>query len=130
MCCAMALVVATVGGALLIGVSTHDASEAAAAVSAGCDYCGVGALFATATKPDIQPAGLDYLRRFLAAHPRQPHLAIGGVEPGNLASVVEAGARAVAVSRCVCGAADPGAVVSALLAGWPAAGVEADSGGL
>jgi len=108
------------GGGLLIGQSTHDAEEARAAVEAGCDYCGVGAMFATATKPHVQPAGLDYLRHFLQTHRMHPHLAIGGIGPDNIDRVVHAGARAVAVSRCVCAAADPAGVVGALLANCPA----------
>jgi len=102
------------GHRLLIGSSTHDLDEAAHAVDAGCDYCGVGAMFTTATK-DREPSGPAYLTRFVERYPTMPHLAIGGVTPETVDAVVEAGGRAVAVSACVCSAADPAGVVRKLL---------------
>ena len=99
-----------VGPRMLIGASTHDPAEARAAVEAGANYCGVGAMFATATKRR-KPSGIGYLRQFLAEHPAVPHLAIGGIMPANAAEMTEAGARGVAVSAAVCGAEDPGAAV-------------------
>ncbi|MHC5003941.1 MAG: thiamine phosphate synthase [Planctomycetota bacterium] len=102
------------GRSLLVGVSTHDPAEAAAAVAAGADYCGVGAMFATRLKPARAPSGAAYLRHFLDAHPGVPHLAIGGITADNAASLVEAGARGLAVSSAVCGADDPAAVVRRL----------------
>ncbi|MCA9284870.1 MAG: thiamine phosphate synthase [Phycisphaerales bacterium] len=104
------------GGRLLIGASTHDRAEADAAVAAGADYCGVGAMFATALKPERAPAGVPLLREFLERHPRMPHLAIGGIGPDNVREVAAAGGKGVAVSAAVCGADDPAAVVRALRA--------------
>jgi thiamine-phosphate pyrophosphorylase len=101
-------------GALLVGASTHSLDEARAAVEAGADVCGVGAMFATGTKPSVAPSGLPYLRAYLAAHGRVPHLAIGGITPANVRELAAAGCRGVAVSGTVCGADDPAAVVRAL----------------
>lgn len=115
------------GRRLLIGASTHDLSEARRAVEAGADYCGVGAMFPTTTKPR-QPAGLEYLRQFLDRYPSTPHLAIGGINPQTVTEVVEAGARGVAVSSCVCGAQDPAAIVRQLLAAIPADRCEPTTG--
>jgi thiamine-phosphate pyrophosphorylase len=98
----------------LIGVSTHSLAEARAAIRAGADYCGVGAIFPTTTK-DRRPSGLRYLHQFISHHPHRPHLAIGGITPDNVSQVIEAGARGVAVSSIVCGAASPAAVVRRLL---------------
>lgn len=103
------------GRSLLVGVSTHHLDEAAAAVSGGADYCGVGAMFNTPTKRR-QASGIAYLRRYLRDLGHTPHLAIGGITPDNIGELVEAGARAVAVSGCVCRAADPGHVVRQLRA--------------
>ena len=89
-------------------------AEARRAVAAEADYCGVGAIFPTATKART-PSGLEYLRAFVARYPDKPHLAIGGITPDNIAQVVDAGARGVAVSSVVCGAKKPGAVVRRLL---------------
>lgn len=101
-------------GALLVGASTHSPDEARAAVEAGADVCGVGAMFATGTKPGIAPSGIPYLRAYLAAHGHVPHLAIGGITPANARELAAAGCRGVAVSGTVCGAEDPAAVVRAL----------------
>ena len=106
------------GCRLLVGISTHNLDEAALAVDAGADYCGVGAVFATPTK-DRTPAGTDYVNQFVQTHPHTPHLAIGGITPENITEVIEAGASAVAVSACVCGAQDPAHVVKQLLDALP-----------
>jgi thiamine-phosphate pyrophosphorylase len=102
------------GTGMLLGASTHDLGEAAAAVEAGADLCGVGAMFATGLKPDRVPSGPAYLRSFVERFPRTPHLAIGGITPGNLATLIQAGARGVAVSGAICGAEDPQAVATSL----------------
>lgn len=102
------------GTGLLLGASTHDLGEASAAVEAGADLCGVGAMFATALKPDRVPGGTAYLRAYLGRFARLPHLAIGGITPANVGELAAAGARGVAVSAAICGARDPGAVAAAL----------------
>ena len=103
-----------VGRSLLIGASTHDRDEARAAVEAGADYCGVGMMFPTTTRPGPTPEGPPYLRSFLEHFPATPHLAIGGITPDNIGLLIDAGVRGVAVSSAVCGAEDPGGVVQAL----------------
>jgi len=102
------------GTTLLLGASTHDLDEAAAAAAGGADYCGVGRMFDSGTKPSAAPGGLAYLRSFLEHHPGMPHLAIGGITPDNAGEVVAAGARGVAVSSAVCGAEHPDRVVAGL----------------
>jgi thiamine-phosphate pyrophosphorylase len=109
------------GDALLVGVSTHSVAEASDAVAGGADTCGVGAMFASRTKPDVAPQGEAYLRAYLARFAHVPHLAIGGIEPANVALLAAAGCRGVAVSSVVCGAEDPGAVAHALRTGLGAA---------
>ncbi|MGQ0627612.1 MAG: thiamine phosphate synthase [Phycisphaerales bacterium] len=99
------------GRRLLIGISTHNGAEAQRAIEAGADYCGVGAMFETATKARV-PSGLGWLREYVEHETwsRTPHMAIGGITPENVALVVNSGACGVAVSSCVCGAGDPAAV--------------------
>jgi thiamine-phosphate pyrophosphorylase len=104
------------GRSLLVGASTHDLAEAARAVEAGADYCGVGAMFASALKPERKPAGPAWLQAFLERYPRIPHVAIGGINASNVRELAAAGARGVAVSSAVCAARDPGAVVASLRA--------------
>lgn len=103
------------GGPLLIGASAHDLEEATRALAAGADCCGVGAMYATATKPDRQPTGAAWLRTFLERFPEVPHLAIGGITQSNIAPLVQAGCRGVAVSGAICGALDPGAVTAEIV---------------
>jgi thiamine-phosphate pyrophosphorylase len=102
------------GRSLLIGASTHDLTEAKAAVDAGADYCGVGAMFATRLKPGREPSGPAHLHQFIERYPETPHLAIGGIDVDNIGALIAVGCRGVAVSAAVCSADDPGAVVAAL----------------
>jgi len=86
-----------VGPDLLIGVSTHSTAQAQAAVKDGADYIGVGPIFATHTKTDVcDPVGLNYLD-YVVKNLKIPFVAIGGIKEHNLAEVVKAGARTVAL---------------------------------
>ena len=105
-----------VGPRVIVGASTADLEQASAAVAAGADVCGVGPMFPTTTKHKDRIAGISYLRAFRSAHPAVPHLAIGGIAPGNVGAVFAAGGRGVAVSSAVCAARDPAAAVRAILA--------------
>ena len=113
------------GRSLLVGVSTHDLDEASAAVQAGADYCGVGAMFPSSLKPERTPSGPTYLQRFIETYPDVPHLAIGGIDQGNIAQLVEAGCRGIAVSSAICAADDPKTVTQQLREAFQA--VEAPS---
>lgn len=101
---------------LLIGVSTENMEQARAALAAGANYCGVGPMFTTTTKEKPRLAGPTYLRAYLAdpALAAFPHLAIGGITPENVDTLVAAGVRGIAVSSCVCSAADPAGVARSL----------------
>ena len=102
------------GDALIIGLSTANIEQAKRARDDGTDYCGVGPIFNTTTKHKPELAGPAYLREYLAWD-GLPHLAIGGVAPGNVDELAEAGCRGVAVSAAVCSARDPGAAVRPLI---------------
>jgi thiamine-phosphate pyrophosphorylase len=100
-----------VGTDLLIGLSTHSRAQVDAV--ADVDYFCVGPVYATPTKPDYAPVGLD-LVRYAAERASVPFFAIGGIDPANVAEVVEAGAQRVVVVRAIRDAADPGAAARAL----------------
>ncbi len=102
------------GRNLIIGSSTHDLSEAKAAVEAGADYCGVGAMFPTAEKPDRIPIGPGYLQDFIDRCPQMPHLAIGGITLANIQELIRVNVQGIAVSSAVCHAEDPEEVVAQL----------------
>ena len=112
-----------VGRQLLIGVSTGDLVQARQAVGDGADYCGVGCMFPSGTKHKDTIAGPAYLRHFVSEFPGVPHLAIGGIDAGNIGELIAAGARGVAVSSAVCAAADPRAAAAALRRALDAAAV-------
>ncbi|MEM1422660.1 MAG: thiamine phosphate synthase [Planctomycetota bacterium] len=107
---------AIAGERLLIGASTSTVDEALAAQRAGADNCGVGPMFPTTTKHKPVIAGPGAVTRYVAHDPPlPPHLAIGGITPANIREVVEAGARGVAVSSCVCAAEDPAEATTLLI---------------
>jgi len=62
----------------------------------------------------VQVAQVQDTGAFVDRFPRQPHLAIGGITPDNIARLIEHGARGVAVCSAVCGVDRPQAVVIAL----------------
>jgi thiamine-phosphate pyrophosphorylase len=101
---------ALVGPNRLVGVSASTFEELQDV--AGVDYVGVTA-FATPTKTDAVPGGLELLRDAAAAL-MVPWVAIGGIDLGNVAEVVAAGAPGVAVVRAIRDAADPEAAAREL----------------
>jgi thiamine-phosphate pyrophosphorylase len=103
-----------VGSGLIIGATAHNLDEAAAAIDAGADYLGIGAMFASQTKPDREPAGVTLLQLVIDRWPPMHHLAIGGITPANIASVRDAGGRGVAVCASICGAENPAESAAAL----------------
>jgi thiamine-phosphate pyrophosphorylase len=91
----------------LVGLSTHSPAQIdAAGGGGGVDYIGVGPVHETPTKPGRPAVGLE-LVRYAVGHAAVPFFAIGGIDPGNLASVRAAGARRVAVVRALTEATDP-----------------------
>lgn len=107
-----------VGPDVLIGLSTHSRAQVDAV--ADVDYFCAGPVYATPTKPEYEPVGLD-LVRYAAEHASVPFFAIGGIEPGNVGDVVRAGAQRVVVVRAIRDARDPGAAARALREGIEAA---------
>lgn len=103
------------GSNAVIGVSTSNLNEAHLAVRHGADYVGLGPMFETSTKRKDTIVGPAYLGACLADPilSQTPHLAIGGITPGRIASLP--GVRGVAVSSAVCSAQDPQAACRALI---------------
>jgi len=101
---------ALVGRNRLVGLSVSTFEELQDV--AGADYVGVTA-FATPTKTDAVPGGLELVSDAAAAL-TVPWVAIGGIDLGNIAEVVAAGAPGVAVVRAIRDAADPEAAAREL----------------
>ncbi len=108
----------------LVGVSTHDLSQARQAVLDGADYLGCGPLFPSATKSFDAFPGLDFLRQ-VAAEIRLPAFAIGGIDQARLPAVLAAGGTRVAISSAIWRAEDPAAAAREFLTRLPAASTPA-----
>jgi len=103
---ALAQARAQFGPQAIIGVSCYNELERALAAQAqGADYVAFGRFFPSRTKPQAVPASLDLLRE---AKKKLciPIVAIGGITPENGASLIAAGADALAVIEGVFGQAD------------------------
>jgi thiamine-phosphate pyrophosphorylase len=85
-----------VGAGCFVGKSTHSLAQAEAAQAEGADYIGFGPLFATGTKPDYVPIGLQDIK---TVHERVqvPIFCIGGVNAERLGLILAAGAKRVVV---------------------------------
>jgi len=86
----------------VLGLSTHSLGQAKGALELGdvLSYFAVGPVFATGTKPDYVPVGLELVRQVAALKPSLPWFCIGGIKLQNAAQVRDAGAKAlVAVSE-------------------------------
>ncbi len=106
---------AKVGPNMLIGVSTHNVTEAIAAADAGADYIGLGPVYETRTKADTQPViGTETIREVASLLPGLPIVAIGGISERRAGTVIKAGASGVAVISAISGAEDPGEAASRL----------------
>ncbi len=90
----------------ITGKSNALLREALDAEAEGADYVAVGAMFETNTKADTRPAGIETLRQVKKAV-AVPVVAIGGINPSNVAQVAHAGADAVCVATAVTKASDP-----------------------
>ena len=89
----------------IIGVSAHSVAEAKAAVAAGADYLGCGAMFATTTKTDTTTLPKETLRAICEAVP-VPVVAIGGIHKENLLSLADCGEAGVALVSAIFAAKD------------------------
>lgn len=97
----------------VIGVSAHDAGELARAATSGADYAGLGAFYASPTKPEA--VRLDLERPDLPEAVREaaiPILAIGGITAERVREVIaSAPVTGIAVSHAIQGAPDPVAAI-------------------
>lgn len=92
-------------------VSSVDEVRAAGELPRGTvDLLGIGPFRATPTKPDAAaPLGLDGVNAVTneAWNISLPNVVIGGVKQEDVAPLVQAGARGVAVVSAICGQRDP-----------------------
>ena len=94
-----------VGDDMMIGVSVHSVEEAIEAVKNGADCLGVGAMFSTSTKTDIDVLPKEILRDICEAVD-VPVVAIGGIGKGNLSQLAGTGVDGVALVSAIFAADD------------------------
>lgn len=97
---------ATLGIHKIIGISCYNRlSLAEDAVHAGADYVAFGAFFPSTIKPNAEVADIELLQQ-ARAELHIPLVAIGGITQNNAASLVHAGADALAVISALFDAED------------------------
>ncbi len=107
---------ALLGPNAILGLSTTNAAQTAAAPVADLDYLGCGPVYGPGVKSDANPViGLSGLRAAIAAS-RLPVVAIGGIGLDTAAACIAAGAAGVAVVSAIASAADPSHAASILRA--------------
>lgn len=98
------------GEGVIVGRSVSTVVGAREAEAAGADYLGVGAVFATDSKDDLEDdeydIGLEPIEAINEAVD-VPIVAIGGITRDNATEVVRAGADGVAVISAITAADDP-----------------------
>jgi len=94
---------------LILGKSTHSPAQLAAAIAELPTYVSLGPVFASPTKPETKPVGIDYVKQALPilSGTGIGHVAIGGITPDNVDAILRAGAQAIAVSSAVAASPDP-----------------------
>jgi len=91
----------------VVGVSTHNLEQFAAAAQTSADYIALGPIFATDTKANPDPVvGLEMIRAARRLT-NKPIVAIGGITLERVAEVIAAGADSVAVISDILRAPDP-----------------------
>ena len=91
---------AKLGPDKIIGVSAHSVEEALLAEKHGADYLGVGAMFPTGSKADVQELPYETLKDICAAV-SIPVVAIGGISQENVAKLAGSGICGVAVISAI-----------------------------
>jgi thiamine-phosphate pyrophosphorylase len=97
----------------VLGISVATPEQAEAAERAGADYLGV-TVFATPTKAEAVPIGLDGLRSIVESTSLRV-VGVGGIDPSNARKVLATGAVGVAVVSAVGMASDPVAATRRLI---------------
>ena len=110
---------ALLGPDAIIGLSIKTVEQAAAAPVERIDYAGIGGVYATTSKEQnsapIGPEGFARVAEVLrSSAPSLPLCGIAGIDAGNTAAVIAAGADGVAVISALSLAPDPAAAARGL----------------
>ena len=84
------------GNKMILGASVHDHEEFEIALKGNPDYWGVGTIYPSSSKTELQSTGIKIIEQ-LRLKTRLPLIAIGGIAVENLEPAIRAGADGVAV---------------------------------
>lgn len=102
----------------IIGLSIKTMAQAEAAPLDLLDYVAIGGVYATTSKDNASPIGIDGLRTIAQAirkrKPGYPICAIAGINEANASDVIAAGADGVSVISALSLAPDPAAAAKSL----------------
>ncbi len=116
-------------GEKLIGISTHDSTQAEEAEKGGADYIGFGPIFGTTTKQTRNsPRGLAMLREVRRVV-KIPIVAIGGISEEAFSDILNAGADSAAMISDLLSAANIPEKVKRLLRSYQASYASSASSG-
>ena len=94
-----------VGNDMILGVSVHSVEEALEAVKNGADCLGVGAMFSTSTKTDVDVLPKEVLKAICEAVD-VPVVAIGGISKENILELSGTSVDGVALVSAIFAAKD------------------------
>ena len=107
----------TVGDRAVVGLSTHTIEQVRVAATQPVDYIAVGPVFGTGTKDTgFAAVGLEFVREAAglagdhskaSGRPAHPIVAIGGITVDRARTVIDAGAKSVAVISDLLATGDP-----------------------
>ena len=94
------------GDERIIGRSTHCLEDIKNAEDEGCDYIGIGPIFPSETKKQLNPIGIDYLLKG-STQTTLPSFAIGGINSSNIKKLNQVNNLRIAVSEAIINSDDP-----------------------
>lgn len=94
-----------IGENMLLGVSASSIAEAIQAQQDGADYLGVGAMFPTGTKTDVESVSMEELQKIRTAV-SLPIVVIGGINKGNAGRFKPMGIDGLAVVSAIIAQSD------------------------
>lgn len=98
--CAVEKIKSKYGDRFFVGVSAHDIQEALKAEKCGADYLGLGAVFSTNTKLDVDVMTKETLQEITNTI-NIPTVAIGGIKDKNIHELKDTGVDGVAVVSAI-----------------------------
>ncbi|MFQ5442226.1 MAG: thiamine phosphate synthase [Thermodesulfobacteriota bacterium] len=104
------------GGGAVIGVSTHNLSEALQADRSRADYISFGPVFPTGTKKDAEPVTGTAALKEVKDKVKKPIVAIGGITEEKFPEVLKSGAAAAAIISDILNSRDIRGKVAAIIA--------------